>query len=167
MSFASYTGDITTKAFLYFMKDDAIMNAKPVLLVAEDNDDHFLLTKRYLEQKGITKRIVRFTDGRSLLDFFAAMEAFDLPLQETCVLLLDIDMPRVTGPDVLRQIRQSTRLKHLPVIMLTAFADRQTIDRCYQLGCAAFFTKPLQNDDFIDILNSLSTHLPSKQSREM
>ncbi len=161
MSFASYTGDITTKAFLYSMKDNAVMDAEPVLLIAEDNDDHFLLTKRYLEQKGITERIVRFTDGRSLLDFFAAIEAFDLPLQGTYVLLLDIDIPQVTGTDVLRQIRQSTRLKHLPVIMLTAFADRQTIDCCYSLGCAACFTKPLQGDEFIDTLKNLSIHLPA------
>jgi len=122
------------------------MDKDMVFLIAEDNDEHFLLTKRYLEQKGITERIVRFTDGRSLLDFFAAIEVFDPPLQGTYVLLLDINMPRVTGTEVLSQIRQSTRLQHLPVIILTAFADRQTIDRCYSLGCAACFTKPLQGD---------------------
>jgi len=161
MSFASFTGDITTKAFLCSMKDNAVMDAEPVLLITEDNDDHFLLTKKYLEQKGITKRIVRFTDGRSLLDFFAAIEAFDLPLQGTYVLLLDIDIPKVTGTDVLRRIRRSTRLKDLPVIILTAVADRRTIDRCYQLGCSAFFTKPLQGNDLVDVLKSLSIHLPA------
>jgi len=161
MSFASFTGDIITKAFLYSMKDNAVMDAEPVLLIAEDNDEHFLLTKRYLEQKGITERIVRFTDGRSLLDFFAAIEAFDLPLQGTYVLLLDIDIPKVAGTDVLRRIRQSKRLKDLPIIMLTAFADRQTIDRCYSLGCAACFTKPLQGNDLVDTLKNLSVSGPA------
>jgi len=134
----------------------------------KDNDAHFQLTKRYLEQKGITKRIVRFTDGRSLLDFFAAMEAFGLGLQGTYILLLDIDMPRVTGPEVLRQIRKSTRLKHLPVIMLTAYADRdrETIEDCYSLGCTACFTKPLCGDEFIDTLKSLGTALPTTRTYE-
>jgi len=143
------------------------MDAEPMLLIAEDNDAHFQLTKRYLEQKGITKRIVRFTDGRSLLDFFAAMEAFGLGLQGTYILLLDIDMPRVTGPEVLRQIRKSTRLKHLPVIMLTAYADRRTIEDCYSLGCAACFTKPLSGDEFIDTLKSLSIRLPTAHTSEI
>ena len=142
------------------------MDAEPVVLIAEDNDDHFLLTKKYLEQKGITKRIGRFTDGRSLLDFFAAIEAFGLPLQGAYLLLLDIDMPRVTGPDVLRQIRRNPRLKHLPVIMLTAYADRGTIEDCYSLGCAACFTKPLSGDEFIDTLKNLSVPVPTAHTSE-
>ncbi|HIJ72324.1 MAG TPA: response regulator [Planctomycetes bacterium] len=137
------------------------MDTETVVLVAEDNDDHFLLTKKYLEHKGITKRIVRFTDGRSLLDFFAAIEAFSLPLQGNYILVLDIDMPRVTGPEVLRQIRQNPRLKHLPVIMLTAFADAGTIENCYSLGCTACFTKPLSGDEFIDTLKNLNIPLPT------
>jgi CheY-like chemotaxis protein len=137
------------------------MDAKQVLLIAEGNDEHFLLTTRYLEQKGITNRIVRFMDGRTLLDFFAAIESFNLPSQTSYLLLLDIDIPRVNGPDVLRQIRQSDRLRHLPVIMLTASADRQTIDRCYSLGCAAFFTKPPHGNDLVDALKNLSVPGPA------
>lgn len=143
------------------------MDIELVLLIAEDDDNHFLLTKRYLERKGITSRMVRFTDGRALLDFLSAIESSDSLSEITYLLLLDIEMPKVTGLEVLRRIKQNPRLRDLPVIILTAFADRQTMDRCYSLGCSAYFTKPLQGDDFIDTLKRLSIHLPSKQSCEM
>jgi len=142
------------------------MDMELVLLIAEDDDNHFLLTKRYLERKGITSRIVRFTDGRALLNFLSAIESSDSLSEITYLLLLDINMPKVTGLEVLRRIKQNQRLKNLPIIILTSFADRQIMDRCYSLGCNAYFTKPLQGDDFIDTLKRLSVHLPSKQSCE-
>lgn len=138
------------------------MDAKQVLLIAEGDDEHFLLTTRYLEQKGITNRIVRFTDGRTLLDFFAAIESFGLLPQTNYILLLDVDIPQVTGPEVLRQIRQSDRLRHMPVIMLTASADRSTIDLCYSSGCNACFTRPLHSNDLVDTLKNLGAALPKE-----
>jgi len=138
------------------------MNMELVLLIAEDDDNHFLLAKRYLERKGITSRIVRFTDGWALLNFLSAIESSDSLSEITYLLLLDINMPKLTGLEVLRRIKQSPRLKNVPVIILTAFADSRTMDRCYQLGCSAYFTKPLQGDDFIDTLKSLGIHLPVK-----
>ena len=142
------------------------MNRELILLIAEDNDNHFLLTERYLKQRGIASPIVRFTDGQAVLDFLSATELLDSVSERTYLLLLDIEMPKVTGLEVLRRIKQNQRLKNVPVIILTAFADRQTKDHCYSLGCSAYFTKPLQDDDFIDTLKSLSIHLPTKQSCE-
>ncbi len=142
------------------------MNRELILLVAEDNDNHFLLTERYLKQRGITSPIVRFTDGQAVLDFLSATELLDSVSEKTYLLLLDIEMPKVTGLEVLRRIKQNPRLKDLPIIILTAFADRQTMDRCYSLGCSAYFTKPLQGDDFIDTLKSLSIHLPIGRTSE-
>lgn len=142
------------------------MNRELILLIAEDNDNHFLLTERYLKQRGITSPIVRFTDGQAVLDFLSATELLDSVSERTYLLLLDIEMPKVTGLEVLCRIKQNQRLKDVPVIILTAFADRRTMDRCYSLGCTAFFTKPLQGDDFINTLKRLGVHLPSKQSCE-
>ncbi|RKY11975.1 MAG: response regulator [Planctomycetota bacterium] len=138
------------------------MDAKQILLIAEGNDEHFLLTTRYIEQKGITNRIVRFTDGRTLLDFFVAINSFGLLPQTNYILLLDIDIPQVTGLEVLRQIRQSTRLRHMPVIMLITSADRSTIDHCYSLGCDACFTKPPHGNDLVDTLKNLGAALPKE-----
>jgi len=138
------------------------MNAKRVLLIAEGNEGHFLLTTRYLKQKGITNRIVRFSNGRTLLDFFAAIDSFGLLPQTNYILLLDIDIPQVTGPEVLRQIKQSTRLRHMPVIMLIASADSSTIDHCYSLGCNACFTKPPHGNDLVDTIKHLGAAVPKE-----
>jgi len=142
------------------------MNRELILLVAENNDNHFLLTERYLKQRGIASPIVRFTDGQAVLDFLSAAELLDFVSERTYLLLLDIETTKVTGLEVLRRIKQSPRLKNVPVIILTTFADSRTMDRCYQLGCSAYFTKPLQGDDFIDTLKSLGIHLPVKHTSQ-
>ena len=142
------------------------MNRELILLIAEDNDNHFLLTERYLKQRGIASPIVRFTDGQAVLDFFSATELLDSVSERTYLLLLDIEMPKVTGLEVLCRIKQSPRLKDLPVIILTAFADRRTMDRCYSLGCNAYFTKPLQGDDLVDTLKNLSVPGPAGRTSE-
>jgi CheY-like chemotaxis protein len=155
--------DIFTEGFLCSIKDNGShMDTESLLLIAEGNDEHFLLTTKHLKQKGITNRIVRFTDGRTLLDFFAAIDSFGLLPQTNYILLLDIDIPQVTGPEVLRQIRQSARLRHMPVIMLIASADRSTIDLCYSSGCNACFTKPLRDNDLVDTLKNLGAALPKE-----
>ena len=142
------------------------MNRELILLIVEDNDDHFLLTKRFLNEKGITSPIVRFTDGQAILDFLSAAELLDCAPNRAYLLLLDIDMPKLSGLEVLRRIKKSSRLNHVFVIILAAYADHRTIEHCYSLGCNAFFTKPFQYDDFIDTLESLGIFLPAKHTTQ-
>jgi CheY-like chemotaxis protein len=145
----------------------AVMDTESLLLIAEDNDNHFLLFKIYLEQKGITHHLVRFVDGQSLLDFLAAIDSFGLPPQRNFVLVLDFDMPKVSGLQVLEQIKQKDNLQNIPVIMLSASTNRQTIDRCYALGCCACLTKPLHGNEFIDVLRNLCTPAPTTHTGEI
>jgi CheY-like chemotaxis protein len=142
------------------------MNRELILLIVEDNDDHFLLTKRFLNEKGITSPIVHFTDGQAILDFLSAAELLDCAPNRAYLLLLDIDMPKLSGLELLRRIKKSSRLNHVFVIILAAYADRRTIEHCYSLGCNAFFTKPLQKDDFIETLESLDIFLPAKHTTQ-
>ncbi len=95
------------------------MDKKLILLIAEDDDVHFLLTKKALLSWGVNSPIVHFANGRAVLDFLHTAKQSECLANEIFILLLDINLPEVDGLAVLRQIRQDDQLKHLPVIILT------------------------------------------------
>ncbi len=142
------------------------MNKKLILLIAEDDDIHFLLTKKALLSWGVNSPIVRFANGRAILDFLHTAKQSECLADKIFILLLDINLPEVDGLEVLRQIKQNDQLKHLPVIILTSADDTLTANRCHSLGCSAFFTKPLKRDDFFAMLKKLDINLPVSKPLE-
>jgi CheY-like chemotaxis protein len=68
-------------------------------------------------------------------------------------------MPKVDGVGVLKAIKAEPKLARLPVIMLTTTDDPREVDRCYQLGCSVYITKPVQYQDFVDALTRLGMFL--------
>ncbi len=71
------------------------------------------------------------------------------------LLVLDINMPRVDGVEVLRQIKQNEAYAKLPIIMLTTTDDPREIDRCYELGCSVYITKPVEYEAFVEAVKRL------------
>jgi CheY-like chemotaxis protein len=137
------------------MKTDHLM-----ILLAEDDDGHASLIQRNLKRAGVANQIVRVKDGQEVLDYLRSEGAFagrseDAPL----LLLLDINMPRVDGVGVLKAIKADFKLAQLPVIVLTTTDDPREVDRCYQLGCSVYITKPVQYRDFIEALTRLGMFL--------
>lgn len=126
------------------------------VIVTEDDDGHAKLIERNLRRVGIDNDLIRFSDGAELLDFLYRRGAG--PHREAdagYLLLLDIQMPRVDGVEVLRQIKADPELKPLPVIMLTTTDDPREIERCHDLGCSCYVTKPIEYDQFVDRLRRL------------
>ena len=111
-----------------------------VIIMAEDEKGHYLLTKHYLQDAGISNEILWFEDGKSTLDFFSGDE-FDRNGKKY-LLLLDIRMPGIDGIEVLEKIKKDETLAHVPVIMLTTSEDHELAARCYSLGCEAHVVKP-------------------------
>lgn len=137
------------------------MNAEPVtILFAEDDDGHASLVQRNLERAGILNSFLRVRDGQELLDCLRSGGAsHEHVLHEAIVVLLDINMPRIDGVEALRQIKESPELRRIPVIMLTTTDDPREIDRCYELGCNVYITKPIDYDGFIDAIRRLGLFL--------
>jgi CheY-like chemotaxis protein len=79
----------------------------------------------------------------------------DIPL----LLLLDINMPFVDGIEVLRQIKAEELTAKMPVIMLTTTDDPREIQRCYELGCSVYITKPVEYDSFVEAVKRLGLFL--------
>jgi CheY-like chemotaxis protein len=135
------------------------MTAESVTIVcAEDDDGHATLIERNLRRAGLANRFVRLKDGQEALDYFAGGGEGCQP-PSTCVLLLDIKMPRVDGIEVLRRLKQDPQTALMPIIMLTTTDDPREIDRCYQLGCNVYITKPVEYEPFIDAVKRLGLFL--------
>jgi CheY-like chemotaxis protein len=137
------------------------MDPEAVLIVyAEDDDGHAALIERNLRRAGVSNAFVRLKDGQEALDYFRSDEACGgAERRGLCVLLLDIKMPRVDGIEVLRQLRADPATAALPIIMLTTTDDPRDIQRCYELGCNVYITKPVEYEPFVEAIRRLGFFL--------
>lgn len=130
------------------------------IILAEDDDGHATLIERNLRRAGLANQFLRVKDGQEALDYFhgpdSCVNSVD---RRSCVLLLDINMPRVDGIEVLRQLKSKPETASLPVIMLTTTDDPREVERCYSLGCNVYVTKPVEYDTFIDAVKRLGFFL--------
>jgi CheY-like chemotaxis protein len=135
-------------------------NERLVILLAEDDDGHASLIERNLKRAGFVNEIVRARDGQEALDYIRCHGAYaGRPANPPLLLLLDIKMPRVDGIGVLQAMKADPATAPIPVIMLTTTDDPREVDRCYQLGCSVYITKPVQYQDFVDALTRLGMFL--------
>jgi CheY-like chemotaxis protein len=137
------------------------MTTQPVtILLAEDDDGHAQLVQRNLERAGLLNGFLRVRDGQELLDCLQTRgESHQETLDDALVILLDINMPRIDGVEALRQIKANPATHRVPVIMLTTTDDPREINRCYELGCNVYITKPVEYDEFIDAIRRLGLFL--------
>jgi CheY-like chemotaxis protein len=131
-----------------------------VILFAEDDEGHATLVQRNLVRAGIANPIVHVRDGQEALDCIRSEGRFagQAP-PELLLMVLDINMPRVDGVEVLRQIKADERTARIPVIMLTTTDDPREIERCYALGCSVYVTKPVRHEEFIEAVKRLGLFL--------
>jgi CheY-like chemotaxis protein len=129
------------------------------IIVVEDDDGHATLVERNLRRAGLDNPIVRLRDGQEALDYFFSPRDGGPVQPADCVLLLDINMPKVDGVDVLRQLKSDPRTAMVPAIMLTTTDDPREIERCYQLGCNVYVTKPVEYEAFIEAIRRLGFFL--------
>jgi CheY-like chemotaxis protein len=137
------------------------MAAEPILIVlVEDDDGHAILVERNLKRAGLANGIKRLKDGQEAIDFLQGNGASSgLSTPQPMLILLDIKMPRVDGVEVLRQLKSNLQTALVPVIMLTTTDDPREIDRCYELGCSVYITKPVDYQAFVEAINRLGLFL--------
>jgi two-component system, chemotaxis family, response regulator Rcp1 len=122
---------------------------KKVILV-EDNLADVELVKISVRELETAIDLVHVGDGQELLNFFQTAT-----LSEIAVILLDLNMPRVSGIDVLRHMQSDPNLKKLPVVMFTTSNSKSDIMKCYELGAKAFVCKPLDIFEFNTSIRSI------------
>ena len=137
------------------------MAAEPILIVlVEDDDGHANLVERNLKRAGVANGVLRLKDGQEAIDFVQGKGDYSgRTTSQPMLLLLDIKMPRVDGMEVLRQLKADPRTALIPVIMLTTTDDPREIQRCYELGCSVYITKPVDYQAFVEAINRLGLFL--------
>ena len=128
---------------------------KPVeILLAEDNPGDVMLTKKALEQGKVANNLHVVTDGVEALEYLRQEgEYADEPRPD--LVLLDLNMPRKDGQDVLEELQDDPDLRRIPVVVLTSSESEEDIAKSYELNANAYLTKPVDFDGFIDIVNRM------------
>jgi two-component system, chemotaxis family, response regulator Rcp1 len=117
-------------------------SSKKVILV-EDNQAEAELTRIVFRELSIPVEIVHCLNGE---DFLQMLEGFEQ--QEICYVLLDLNMPRMNGYEVLEYISKDEKWKNLAVIVFSSSINSKDIDRCYEMGANAYVAKPLDLNEF-------------------
>lgn len=131
------------------------MNNGPILLV-EDNPDDVALTMRALHRNNIRNQIVVAADGQEALDVLLPKDGRDG--LRPALTLLDINLPKVSGLDVLRTIRDDPATSSIPVVVLTTSDEERDIVDSYRFGANSFVRKPVVFDEFMEAARVLGVY---------
>jgi CheY-like chemotaxis protein len=124
------------------------------ILLAEDNPGDAKLTEKALDQAKLANNLHIVEDGVEAMAFLNQEGEYeDAPRPD--LVLLDLNMPRMGGEEVLEEIKDDPDLKRLPVVILTSSEAEEDIIKSYDLHANAYLTKPVEFDGFIDIVNTL------------
>lgn len=128
---------------------------KPIhILLVEDNEGDILLTKDAFENAKIMNTISVVRDGKEAMDFLTNQGAY-ASVKLPDLLLLDVNLPKKNGHEVLQFIKGHTDLKQIPVIMLTTSSSERDISLSYKNYANCYITKPVEAEDFITAISQI------------
>lgn len=129
------------------------------ILLVEDNQDDVDLTIRALKKNGLINEIAVVRDGAEALDFlFARGEYAERRATMPQLILLDIRLPKLSGLEVLKELRQDERTKLLPVVILTSSKEEQDLIDSYNNGANSYVQKPVSFDEFNEAVRQLGVY---------
>lgn len=131
-----------------------------VLVVADDDEDDRLLLREALDRCGFPGRVLAFPDGEGLLHYLGRLgeEIEKGPVARPHVVLLDLNMPRVDGYQVLEEMKSDPALRSIPVVVLTTSDTEEDVVKAYDLGVNTYLTKPSSYDGFIELVSTLKRY---------
>lgn len=131
--------------------------SQPYILIAEDDaDDRFLLETAF-EESGFTDKIVFAENGVDLLDYLNSQLSDGVP-RFPAFILLDLNMPKKDGREVLKEIKQHPVLRKIPVVVFTTTKHEKDISKCYELGANSYIVKPVSFDDLVRVVATLRNY---------
>jgi CheY-like chemotaxis protein len=140
------------------------MSSSVKIVMIEDDLGHAKLIEKNIRRANIANDIAHFADGSSALDYlFSAPVKANGPL----LILLDLNLPDMSGTDILEKVKNDERLRRAPVVVLTTTDDKVEIQRCYDLGCNVYITKPVDYESFAGAIRQLGLFLSVMQAPEI
>lgn len=126
------------------------------ILLADDNENDLELEQRALAQYRIANEIVIVRDGAEALDFLYRRGEFSQRNPaDPLVVLLDIKMPKLSGLEVLQQMKADPQFRMVPVVMLTSSREGPDVEECYRLGANAYVVKPVDFAQFAEAVKTI------------
>jgi CheY-like chemotaxis protein len=124
------------------------------ILLVEDSPDDIMLTEEALKDASIANELTAVTDGEAALAYLRAEEPY-ADRKRPALVILDLNLPKKDGREVLREIKQDEDLKRIPVVVLSTSAAAEDIDLTYREHVNAYIQKPVDFDEFIRTVRTL------------
>ncbi|HEY0219587.1 MAG TPA: response regulator [Afipia sp.] len=126
------------------------------IIMIEDDEGHARLIERNIRRSGVNNDIVPFTNGTDAVKYLFGADGSGVEHKgQALLILLDLNLPDMTGTDILHQVKENKYLKCTPVVVLTTTDDAEEIKRCYALGCNVYITKPVNYENFANAIRQL------------
>lgn len=129
-------------------------DGKPVtIIMIEDDEGHARLIEKNIRRAGVANQIIPFTNGTAALEFLMGPDGTGAVNKgRQLLVLLDLNLPDMTGVDILEKVKSNEHTKRSPVVVLTTTDDQREIQRCYDLGANVYITKPV---DYVGFANAI------------
>ena len=134
------------------------MTQAVTIVMIEDDEGHARLIEKNIRRAGIYNDIKHFLDGTSAMSFLFD-ELAGAVAKNPVLVLLDLNLPDMSGIDILARVKGDEHLKRTPVVVLTTTDDKVEIERCYDLGCNVYITKPVNYESFATAIRQLGLFL--------
>jgi CheY-like chemotaxis protein len=132
------------------------MNNPVTIIMIEDDEGHARLIERNIRRSGVNNEIVPFRNGTAAVDYLFGQDGTGADRKgDALLVLLDLNLPDMTGIDMLKRVKENKYLKSIPVVVLTTTDDSHEIKRCYELGCNVYISKPVNYESFANAIRQL------------
>ena len=135
-----------------------LINSRPAeVLLAEDNDDDVELTRQGFRRAKLLVNLHRVEDGEKCMAFLRKQGEYEkVPTPD--LILLDLNMPKMSGREVLAEMIKDERLKGLPVVVLTTSELEEEVLNMYKMRCSSYIVKPVDFDQFLKVVRTIAEY---------
>ncbi|MBP0439039.1 response regulator [Tianweitania sediminis] len=124
--------------------------------MVEDDEGHARLIEKNIRRAGVNNPIVPFQNGTDALEYLLGPDGSgQASSSRQLLVLLDLNLPDMTGVDILQRVKANEHTRRSPVVILTTTDDEREIQRCYDLGANVYITKPVDYDGFANAIRQL------------
>ena len=135
------------------------MSSEPqavTIVMVEDDEGHARLIEKNIRRAGVNNEIIPFTDGTSALEYMLGADGSgEASARRHFLVLLDLNLPDMTGVDILAKVKANRHTRRSPVVILTTTDDQREIQGCYDLGANVYITKPVNYESFANAIRQL------------
>ena len=126
------------------------------IIMIEDDEGHARLIEKNIRRAGVHNEIIPFANGTDAVKFLFGADGSGIGNRGRAMLImLDLNLPDMSGVDILRRVKENDHLKRTPVVVLTTTDDEREIKRCYDLGANVYITKPVNYESFANAIRQL------------